>query len=160
MKKLPSKLFANCDIPESGDVGFYDIIPEGFEHEVFLYLGEETVEDDKATEKAAQFFDKAVHWDSYCRETFLSYPKDSKEYETITQYFEFYKDEAPEVFGVEDISTLSLTDMVNCLLFKTMASHESGNEQHFVIDFTLGYDQLLCANFDGESNLVSVSQES
>lgn len=160
MKKLPSKLFADCDIPVSGDVGFYDIIPEGFKHEVYLYLGEETVVDDKAIEKAAQFFDKAVYWDGFCRKTLLSFEEDSEEHETITQYFEFYKDEVPVVFDVEDVSALSLADMVSRLIFKSMASHEDGDEQHFVVDITLGYDQLLYVNFDSESNYVNITWES
>lgn len=153
-------MFADCELPASGDVGFFDIIPEGFKHEVYLYLGEETVADDKAIETAAQFFDKAVYWDSFCRKIFLSFEEDSEEYETITQYFEFYTDEVPDVFDIDDVSALSLADMVSRLIFKSMASHENGDEQHFVVDFTLGYDQLLCVNFDSESHYVNVSWES
>lgn len=159
-KKLPSKLFSNCNIPESGDMGVFDLIPEGFSHEVNLYLSKETLADDKAIEKAAQFFDKAVYWDSECRKIFLSFVKESEEYETVEEYFNFYKDEVPDVFEVEDVSTLSLADMVNCLIFKSMASHENGDEQHFVVDFTLGYDQILCVRFDCEYNYMYISWDS
>lgn len=160
MKKLPSKLFTNCDIPESGDVGFYDIVPEGFNHAVHLYLSEQTVAEDNAIEKAAQFFDKAAHWDAFCRKIFLSLDKEGEEFETVEEYFEFYKEEVPEIFGVEDVSALSLADMVNHLVFNSMASHESGDEQHFVIDFTLGYDQILCIEFDNEYSYAHISWES
>lgn len=160
MKKLPSKLFADCSIPESGDIGFYNIIPEGFSHEVDLYLSEETVADNKAIEKAAQFFDKAVYWDTACRKIFLSFDKESEEYETVKEYFNFYRDEVPDVFEVEDVSILSLVDMVDCLIFKSMASHENGGEQHFVVDFTLGYDQILCVSFDCEHNYMYISWDS
>lgn len=160
MKKLPSKLFANCNIPESGDMGFYNIIPEGFNHEVFLYLSEETVADNKAIEKAAQFFDKAVYWDTFCRKTFLSFDEESEEYKTVEAYFNCYKDEVPNVFNVEDVSVLSLADMVNHLIFLSMASHGNGEEQHFVVDFTLGYDQILCVSFDSKQNYMYISWES
>lgn len=153
-------MFANCDIPQSGDAGFYDIVPEGFSHAVDLYLSEETIADNNAIENAAQFFDKAVHWDSFCRKTFLSLNKGFEEFKTVKEYFEFYKEEVPEVFGVEDVSALSLADMVSCLVFKSMASHESGDEQIFIVDFTLGYDQLLCVAFDKEYRSISISWES
>lgn len=160
MKKLPSKLFLNCDIPESGDVGFFDIIPEGFCHVVDLYLSEETVAEGNSIEKAAQFFDKAANWDAFCRKLFLSFEEDSEEHGTVMEYFEFYQEEVPEVFGVEDVSALSFAEMVNHLAFKSMASHGLGDAQQFVVDFTLGYDQLLCVKFDGESNYLDIAWES
>lgn len=160
MKKLPSELFANCDIPKSGDVGFYDIIPEGFSHEVYLYISGETVSDDKAIEKAAQFFDRAVYWDAVCREIFLFLDEESEEYRTVGAFFEFYKDEIPEVFEAEDVSSLSLADMVNRLAFKSMASHANGDEQSFIVDYTLGYDQVLCVKFDSKCNYESIAWES
>lgn len=160
MKILPSKLFRNCSIPESGDMGVYDIIPEGFSQEIELYLSEETISDDKAIARAAKFFDKVVYLDKKCRKIMLSCNDESEENETIVEYFNFYKDEAPDVFEVDDVSTLSLEDMVNFLTLKGMASHENGDDQYFVVDFTLGEDQILCISFDNEYNYMDISWES
>lgn len=160
MKTLPSRLFPNCELPENDDVGFYDIIPEGFNHEIYLYLSKETVADDEAVKKSAEFFDKVLHWDTFCREIFLSFDEDSEEHRTVKEYFAFYKEEIPEVFNTEDISALSLADMVNHLKLQSMASHESGDAQNFVVDFTLGYDQILCVKFNNEGNYLSISWES
>lgn len=160
MKELPSKLFANCIIPESGDMGVYDIIPEGFSQEVELYLSEETIADDKAIKKAAKFFDKVAYWDSKCRKLIRSFDKENEEYETIEEYFNFYKDEAPELFEVDDVSALTFSDMVKCLTLKSMASHENGEDQYFVVDFTLGDDQILCFSFDNKYEYMDISWES
>lgn len=160
MIQLPSKLFPNCDIPESGDAGFYDIIPEGFHHAVNLYLSEGTVAEFEAIEKAAQFFDKAAFWNTFCRNILISFEEGSEEYQIVAEYFEFYKDEVPEVFDVEDASVLTLTEMVDLLTLESMASHENGVEQHFVVDFTLGYDQILCVIFDNANNYKNISWDS
>lgn len=160
MRKLQSKLFPNCELPESGDIGFYDRIPNGFHHEVYLYLSEETVADHTATEKAAEFFDKAPEWDVFCRKTFLSFEEESAEHKTVKEYFDCYKEEIPEAFGAEDVSALTLTDMINLLKFKSMASHGSGEEQSFIVDFTLGYDQILCVKFNIDEKVDSIAWES
>lgn len=160
MKQFPSKLFPNCQYSGEDDIGFYDTIPQGFDHAVSLYLGKETVKDDKAVEKAAAFFDQAAHWDSLCRSIFLAIEEYAEGDETVEEYFDFYKEEVPEVFDTEDVDALSLEDMVNKLELVSMASHESGNEQNFVVDFTLGYDQILCAEFDSNSEFQFIAWES
>ena len=160
MKTLPSKLFPNCSFPSDKGVGFYDITPEGFNHVISLYLGSETVKDDEAIAKAADFFDKASEWDSFCRDAFLSVPEDSDDYKMILEYFSFYKDEVPEVFGVPDASVLSLSDMVRCLILSHMGTHGIGSEQKYNVDFTLGYDQLLCVYFDCDGTFDHIAWES
>lgn len=160
MKTLPSKLFTNCSFSADKDAGFYDTIPLGYDHPVSLYLGEETVKNDEAIERAAIFFDRIAEWDNFCREAFISVKEDSEDVEMIGEYFSFYQDEVPEVFGVDNVSLLSLPDMVKKLTLKQMATHGIGTEQYFTIDFTLGYDQLLCAYFDCNSNLDHLAWES
>lgn len=176
MKKLPSSLFPNCEFANENGAGFFEIIPHGFDHEVSIYLSAETVRDDKAVERAAAFFDKAAHWDTLCRKLILSFEEDSEDYETVEEFFEFYKDEAPEVFSKDfdfskdeapevfsagDVSSLSLEAMVSFLRFKGMGAHEGGmEEENYVVDFTLGYDWILCVTFDSESNFDYISWES
>lgn len=160
MKTLPSKLFPNCTFSPDDDAGFYDITPAGFDHVVSLYLGGETVKDDQAIARAAAFFDRVTEWDALCRRAFASAPKDSEDYEMVMEYFDFYKDEVPEVFGVDDASTLSLADMIKCLKLAHMGTHGSSDKQVFNVDFTLGYDQLLCGYFDNAGKLDHIAWES
>lgn len=160
MKTLPSKLFPNCSFSQDKDAGFYDIIPNGFHHAVSLYLGSETVKDDEAIESAANFFDRIHEWNDFCRNAFLIVEQDSEDFEMIAEYFSFYKDEVPAVFGVEDTSDLSLADMVSSLQLSHMGTHGSGTDQRYNVDFTLGYDQLLCVYFDSEINFNHIAWES
>jgi len=159
MKTLPSKCFPSCEFSQDSDAGFYDIIPQGYEHVVSLYLGKETVKNDDAIENAGAFFDKVHEWDVFCR-NFLSAEKDSEDAEMIAEYFSFYKDEVPEVFDSSDVSVLTLSDMVNCLKLSHMGTHGSGKDQQFNVDFTLGYDQLLCVYFDSNSEFDHIAWES
>lgn len=160
MKALPSKLFPNCSFSTDEDAGFYDIIPNGFNHVVSLYLGSETVKDDEAIEKAAAFFDRIHEWNAFCRNAFITAEQNSEDFEMTAEYFSFYKDEVPEVFGVDDASGLSLADMVKSLQLSHMGTHGSGADQRYNVDFTLGYDQLLCVYFDSESNFDHIAWES
>lgn len=160
MQTLPSKLFPRCTFSPDKDAGFYDITPKGFDHVVSLYLGSETVKDDEAIAKAAQFFDRLSEWDDFCRNVFISAEKGSEDNVMVMEYFNFYREEVPQVFGVEDAASLSLADMVKSLSLSHMGTHGSGAEQRFNVDFTLGYDQLLCAYFDSESNLDHIAWES
>ncbi|MDL2233462.1 DUF2004 domain-containing protein [Ruminococcaceae bacterium OttesenSCG-928-L11] len=160
MKSLPSKLFPGCTFSPNKDVGFYDITPAGFEHVISLYLGRETVKEDAAIGRAAVFFDRAAHWDTFCREAFLAAEEGGEDEEMIAEYFDFYREEVPEVFGVEDVSALSLPEMVKSLTLAGMATHGSGPEQRFNVDFTLGYDQLLCVYFNSDGEFDRIAWES
>lgn len=160
MKVLPSKLFPNCSFSPDKDAGFYDITPKGFEHAVSLYLGSETVKDDMAIENAARFFDRVNEWNSFCRDMFQSVQECSADFNMVMEYFDFYRDQVPEVFGVADAEALSLPEMVNCLKLDHMGTHGSGSGQEYHVDFTLGYDQLLCVYFDSESKFNHMAWES
>lgn len=160
MDTLPSKLFPGLAIPQNTDVGFYDTVPEGFQHPVRLYLSLKTVQDNSALTTAGQFFDRVKEWDTLCRGAFLNTERDSEDWEMVQEYFDFYKDEAPEVFGVPCPEGLTLDQMVNSLALQSMASHGSGKGQYFVVDFTLGYDQLLCAYFKKDFCLDHIAWES
>jgi len=160
MKALPSKLFPGCEFSQEKDAGFYDIIPQGYDHTISLYLSKETVSNDDAITTAAAFFDKVHEWDTFCKNAFLSAEKDSEDAEMIEEYFDFYKEEAPDVFDISDVSELSLFDMVKCLKLSGMAAHGCGNAQSFNVDFTLGYDQLLCVYFDSASGFDHIAWES
>ena len=158
MKTLPSKLFPGCAFSGAEAAGFYDIIPQGYDHVVSLYLAKETVQDETTIANAAVFFDKLPQWDSFCRNAFLA--ADDEDSEMITEYFAFYQEEAPEVFGVAEPEALSLTDMVNRLVLSHMGAHGKGNDQCFNVDFTLGYDQLLSVYFDSDGGFDHMAWES
>lgn len=160
MKTLPSKLFPNCSFSTDGAAGFYDIIPGGFDHVVSLYLASETVKDDEAIEKAAAFFDRIDEWDNFCRNAFITAEQGSEDSKMIAEYFSFYSDEVPEVFGADDVAALSLADMVKSLRLCHMGTHGSGASQRYNVDFTLGYDQLLSVYFDSGGNFDHMAWES
>lgn len=160
MKTLPSKLFPNCSFSTKEDAGFYDVTPVGFNHVVSLYLSSETVKDDASIAKAAAFFDRLHEWNDFCRNAFISANQDSEDSEMIKEYFNFYKEEVPEVFEVEDPSELSLAGMVQTLQLAGMGTHGSGAGQHYHVDFTLGYDQLLSVYFDSDGNFDHMAWES
>ena len=160
MKILPSKLFPGCTFSPEDDAGFYDITPKGFDHVVSLYLGSETTKNDDAVKKAAQFFDRVSEWDEFCRRAFIAAEEGSEEYVMIMEYFDFYREEVPQVFGTEDVFTLSLPEMVKGLVLNHMGAHGSGTEQRFNVDFTLGYDQLLSVYFDSDSRFDHMAWES
>lgn len=155
-KKLPSKLFPNCSFEAGEHAYFQDIIPEGFTNAVRIHLGTETTENEEAVIKAAEFFDKIREWDTLCRSMFLS----AEEGSTVTEYFEFYKEELQDVLDEPEISDMSLNDMVKSLKLSNMFSNGSGLEQEFTVDFTAEFDQILCVRFDSESNFKSIDWES
>lgn len=156
MKELQSELFSNLAIPENEDFGLYETVPEGFDNKVSLFISEKTITNDTALKKAGEFFDKAVYWDAYCRKLFIENSADSD----VEGYFEFYKEEVPEVFEAYKTKALTLADKVNLLQFKGMASHSCEDEQTFVVDFTLGYDQILCVEFNSDFEYSSIAWES
>lgn len=156
MKTLPSELFPGCTFSADGDAGFYDI--DSIFKGVSLYLGSETVKSDEAIEKAARFFDNIAEWDMLCREDVFLMAED-EDAEMIREYFSFYMEEAPEVFG-ENPGELTLEDMVGSLTLCHMGTHDAGIHQRYNVDFTLGYDQLLSVYFDSDYNVDHVAWES
>ncbi|WP_342566016.1 hypothetical protein NST84_13260 [Paenibacillus sp. FSL R7-0345] len=64
-----------------------------------MYLDSEVVKEDDSIAKAAAFFDRLFEWNGFCRNAFMSAEQNSEEFETIMEYFSFYKEEAPEVFA-------------------------------------------------------------
>ncbi len=148
MDKFNSKLFGELEIPRDEDFGFYDTVPN-------LYIGLGTVENDEAMNRAIEFFDKAKEIEVECRKIFLA-----NEDSLIEEYFEYFKDEAPEVFNCKNVDSLTLSEMINMLKFTTIASHENGDDQSFNVDFTLGYDQILCVVFDSNYQFDYISWES
>ncbi len=155
MGKYLSKLFGELEIPENEDEGFYDIVPKGFDEVVNLYIGIGTVQDKEAIIKAIEFFDRAVNLDIECRKIFLS-----SENDIVEEYFDFFKEESPEVFNTDDCSKLTLEEMVKKLKFHQMASHDNGEEQEFVVDFTLDPEEMLCVKFNDKFEFKSVDWES
>ncbi len=156
MKKIQSKLFSNLEILENEDFGLYGTVPSGFDNEVSLFISEDTVTNDIALNKAIEFFDKANHWNTYCRNLFIENSEDS----VVKDYFDFYKEEIPEVFEADNLKMLSLSDMVNLLKLTGMSSHNSESEQIFIVDFTLGYDQLLSLSFNADIEFRNIAWES
>jgi len=155
MKVLPSRLFPGCEFDDSEGIGFYDITPTGFDHVVSLYISDETVGDDAAIARAGAFFDEIVRWDQECRQLFST-----TENEAVTSYFDFHRDEVPDVFGVPDAESLSLADMVGCLALEGMASHGDAEHQQFVVDFTLGCDEILCVFYTSDWQVDHIAWES
>ncbi|MGI6153254.1 MAG: hypothetical protein ACOYJB_05375 [Christensenellaceae bacterium] len=160
MKTLPSRLFPNCTFSAEKSAGFYDITPEGFDHVVSLFLDDEAVKDDKAIENAARFFDRVHEWDAFGRNAFMSAEEGSEDADMIQEYFDFFREEVPEVFDAEDVAALSVPDMVKKLKLRGMAACGNGDAQTFWVDFTLGYDQLLCVHFNHESKFDHIAWES
>ena len=160
MKTLPSALFPNCTFTAEEAAGFYDVIPQGYTRAVALYLSTDTVKDDDAIAKAAAFFDRVHEWDAFGKNAFLCAGEDAEDADMVAEYFDFYREEAPDVFDVEDVAALSLSDMVARLQLSGMGTHGSGVKQVFNVDFTLGYDQLLSVYFDGDSKFSHMAWES
>lgn len=156
MKELQSELFSNLSIPEDEDFGLYETVPKGFDNEVSLFISKKTIMNDTALKKAGEFFDKADYWNIYCRKLFIENSADSD----VEEYFEFFEEEVPEVFEAYRTKALTLADKVNLLQFKGMASHGFGNGQTFVVDFTLGYDQILCVEFHSDFEYSNIAWES
>ena len=156
MKELQSELFSNLTIPEDEDFGLYETVPKGFDNEVSLFISKDTITNDTALKKAGEFFDNAVYWNTYCRKLFIENSADSD----VEGYFEFFEEEVPEVFEAYKTKTLILADKVNLLQFEGMASHGFGDEQTFVVDFTLGYDQILCVEFQSDFEYSNIAWES
>ncbi|MEG0328398.1 MAG: DUF2004 domain-containing protein [Erysipelothrix sp.] len=77
----------------------------------------------------------------------------------VRDYFEFYLEEIPEVFEVDNPQNLSQSEMTDCLKVHAVASHCNGEHQFFVIDYTLGYDQLLALKFD-KGGIIQIAWES
>jgi hypothetical protein len=134
--------------------------PLGFDHHVSLYLGTETVASDEAIAKAGAFFDQVLAWDRLGRGLFASTEPGSEDSLMINDYFQVYVDELPEVFDADDPSKLSLTEKIESLWLKHMGTHGNGDEQIFHVDFTLGYDQLLCVYFDSNMDATHIAWES
>lgn len=61
------------------------------------------------------------------------------------------------MFEAYKTKALTLADKVNLLQFKGMASHGFGDGQTFVVDFTLGYDQILCIEFHSDFEYSNIA---
>lgn len=155
MKTLPSKLFPNCMFSKGEDAIFDGLRLPGFHYPVSLYLSAETTLDTHSVENAAAFFDQAVRWDALCRKEFLAFPQGSEESELIEEYCKFFREEFPK-----DLGEASKRELIKRLRFKGMASHEKGAKQRLVADFTLGYHQVLCAQFDSRCQFTGVCWDS
>lgn len=156
MKKIQSKLFSNLEIPENEDFGLYGTVPDGFDNEVSLFISEDTIARDTALNKAIEFFDKANYWNIHCRNILIENSGDSD----VKDYFDFYKEEVPEVFEIDNVEMLTISDMVNLLKLTGMSSHNSASDQILAVDFTLGYDQLLSVSFNADIEFRNIAWES
>ncbi len=152
METLPSRLFPHCTYRKGREASFSDLRPLGFAKPVSLYLSPETTGDEESLKNAAAFFDKARELDQLCRKIFLSFKPGTKEYALLEDYFQFFREEFPK-----DLGDASRKEMVKRLRLKELASHENGTGQHFAVDFTLGYFQILCAQFDYKHNFTDLS---
>lgn len=79
---------------------------------------------------------------------------------TISEYIDFYLEEVPDIFETDTPNNLSMREKIERLQLKGMSSHGDKENQHFVVEFTLGYDQLLCVNFDSDLIPKSIIWES
>lgn len=160
MPLLPSKLFPGCEYSETSDAGFYDIAPAGYAEPVGLYLGAGTTASAAAVQKAAAFFDNIAEWDAFGRGYFANADPASADGAEIDEYFRFFIDEAPDAFGENDPAALSRAARVAKLKLVAMASHGAGQDQHFTVDFSLGYDQLLSLYYNADMEFDHMAWES
>lgn len=160
MPTFPSKLFPNCEYSSNKDAGFFNITPVGYAHPVRLFLGSETTNDKNAIAKAAEFFDNIHKWDVFCRHYFTNANSSEEDKAEVQEYFDFYLEEVPQVFNTPAPQDLALSQKVNSLVLTAMASHGNGEAQTFVVDFTLGYDQLLCIYFNANGEFKCQAWES
>ncbi len=158
LKTVKSKLFGTLEYQATENTGFSGIAPVGFDNEVFVYFGSDTTANDEAVDNAIRFIDDLVNIDLKCREIIENIAKLGEDL-TVDEYFEFYKEEVPDVFGVSDISELSTKAMVDKLVLCSVAAHNTDDVQ-YVVDYTLGYDQLLCINFNHNKEFSHISWES
>lgn len=152
METLSSRVFPHCTYKKGEEAVFSDLHLLGYAKPVSLYLSAETTGDDRSAKNAAAFFDQVRDWDKLCRKIFLSFHPGSEEYALLEGYFKFFREEFPK-----DLGDASRADLVKRLRLKGMAAHEQGDNQRFVVDFTLGYFQILCAQFDHAHKFTGLS---
>lgn len=155
MKRLPCRLFPKCMYESGEDAFFENCVPLGFRQPISLYLSTETTVSPLSVNRAAAFFDQVSHWDTYCRKIFLSFKKGSEEAALVEEYCGFFRKEFEK-----DLGRLTTEELVKRFRFKGMASHERGTDQRFVVDFTLGFHQVLCVQFDCNQKYIGISWDS
>ncbi len=158
MRKIISKLFGVLECSDTEDVGFYDITPIGFSHEVFIYLGSGVTASEAAVDSAVSFLDDLASIDLKCREI-IENEYANVEDATVQEYFDFYKENVPAVFNTLDISSLTIKEMIDKLVIHQIGIHKD-DEIEYVVDYTLGYDQLLCVKFDEKKEFENIAWES
>lgn len=152
MKTLPCRLFPKCMFESGEDAIFENCVPLGFHQPISLYLSTATTTSPLSVKRAAAFFDRVSHWDTYCRKILLSYKKNSRESTLVEEYCEFFRKEFEK-----DLGRLTKEELVKRLRFKGMASHKKGSDQRLVVEFTLGFHQVLCVQFDCNENYIGIS---
>ncbi|MFV0393896.1 MAG: hypothetical protein ACK5LC_05825 [Coprobacillaceae bacterium] len=157
MKRIESKIFGIFEVDDSKDVGIFkdmnnNLLERNISH---LYISKSTLSDDDSINKTITFFDNIDQWNQIGRQ----YLEESND-EEINKYFDFYIEEVPEVFKTNEPKKLTKKEKINSLILYSMASHGSKKEQKFVLNFTLGYDQILCLKFDTEFKIIGVAWES
>ncbi len=156
MININSKVFGTLTIEAKDDDGFFDgVSPKNFHANINIYIENEVIKCEKSLEKVTQFLDNIDDIDLICREKF-----NEDKSEMVTSYFDFFKEEAPDVFGTDEVSELTLHQMVSKLELVGINCHETTEGLLIVVDYSLGYDQLLCVSFDGNHTLLDISWES
>lgn len=120
-----------------------------------MYVSEVTIKNEESLKKFALFLENLQSYFLKSKEI-LSSSDDSD----IDEFFDFYKEEIPEVFGQTPPVTLTKKQLVKLLRLKGIATHGAGADQQFVLDFTLGYDQLLCVKYDANLQFSNIAWES
>lgn len=137
------------------DMGFTDIYVPFLDYPIHhIYISEETA----ANEKALEAFDKFLNNLEMRINEGYSILKETDDSDFVS-YFEFFQEEVPDVFEIDNSQTLSKEDKVEYLKVCGLASHGSEDNQYFVIDFTIGYDQLLALKFN-KTTEVEIAWES
>ncbi len=154
--EINSSTFGVLTIDSKDEDAFFDnVSPKNFHANVNIYIDNEVIKCQKSLEKVTGFLDNIDDIDLFCRAKFN---EDKSAF--VTDYFNFFKEEASDVFGSEDVSCLTLSKMVSKLELVGINCHETTEGLQIVVDYSLGYDQLLCAAFDREYTLLNLSWES
>ncbi len=154
--EINSSTFGVLTIDSKDEDAFFDnVSSKNFHANVNIYIDNEVIKCEKSLEKVTGFLDNIDDIDLICRAKF-----NEDKSEMVTSYFDFFKEEAPDVFGTDEVSELTLHQMVSKLELVGINCHETTEGLLIVVDYSLGYDQLLCVNFDGNHTLLDIGWES
>ena len=143
--------------------------PEETSKNIWIDIDEEVTRDDRTMKYVVGMLDdlesvlnKAK---AYLREILMD--KDNKNYETVNDFLDFHRIcfNSCEINHVEKESTISLTDMIECLKIERLACYKEYHSKQPLIDLDLYVtpektDERLMLTLTSKGEIISVQHES